>query len=136
VDAHRTVAFVISPYSRLRKVDSTFYTTSSMVRTMELILGLPPMSQFDAAATPMFACFSDRADLTAYKARPAQADMTAQNTKDAYGATISEDLPLADVDQAPDDLFSEIIWKAVKGADSDMPPPVRRARLVPLAALE
>ncbi|MDA2925296.1 beta-propeller fold lactonase family protein [Acidobacteria bacterium AH-259-L09] len=136
VDARRTVAFVISPYSRLRKVDSTFYTTSSMLRTIELVLGLPPMSQYDAAATPMFECFSNRLDLEPYRARPAQIDLTTKNTKTAYGAKISAELPLDDVDEAPDDLFSEIIWKAVKGADSEMPPPVRRARLVPLAALE
>ncbi len=136
VDAHRTVAFVISPYSRLRKVDSTFYTTSGMLRTIELILGLPPMSQFDAAATPMFGSFSDRLDVAPYATRPARIDLTTKNKEDAYAAGISEDLPLADVDEAPDNLFSEIIWKAVKGADSEMPPPVRRARLVPLAAVE
>jgi len=54
VDAHRTIAFAISPYVKRKTVDSTMYSTTSMVRTMELILGLPPMSQYDAAATPMF----------------------------------------------------------------------------------
>ena len=136
VDAHRSVGFVISPYSRLRKVDSTFYTTSSMLRTMELILGLPPMSQYDAAATPMFECFTGTFDPTPYKARPAQIDLTTKNTEEAYGAKVSKELLLEDVDQAPDDLFSEIIWKAVKGSDSELPPPVRRARLVPLAAMK
>ncbi|MBC8104461.1 MAG: beta-propeller fold lactonase family protein, partial [Cytophagales bacterium] len=57
VDAHRTVALVISPYTRRGHVDSTFYSTCSLLRTMELILGLPPMSQFDAAATPLYASF-------------------------------------------------------------------------------
>ena len=136
VDAHRSVGFVISPYSRLRKVDSNFYTTSSMLRTMELILGLPPMSQYDAAATPMFECFTGDFDPTPYQVRPAQIDLTTKNTEEAYGAKISEGLLLADVDQAPDDLFNEIIWKAIKGADSEIPPPVRRARLVPLAAVK
>ena len=135
VDAHRSVGLVISPYSRLRKVDGTFYTTSSMLRTMELILGLPPLSQYDAAATPMFESLAGGLDPKPYEARPARIDLTTKNTEKAYGASISEELPLADVDEAPDDLFSEIIWKAVKGADSEMPPPVRRARLVPLAAL-
>ena len=136
VDAHRTAALVISPYTRLKKVDSTLYTTSSMIRTVELILGLPPMSQFDAAANPLFACFSDKADLTPYKALPARTDLSAINPKNAFGATLSEGLPLAEVDEAPDDLFSEIIWKAVKGADSEMPPPVRSARLTPLAVMD
>ena len=61
VDAHRTVALAISPYIKRHTVDSTMYSTSSMLRTMELILGLEPMSQFDAAARPMFAAFGPKA---------------------------------------------------------------------------
>ena len=133
VDAHRSVAIVVSPYSRVRRTVSTFYTTSSVLRTMELILGLPPMSQYDAAATPMFDCFTGAFDPSPYETKPARISLTTMNKEDAYGARISEELPLEEVDEAPDDLFSQIIWKAVKGADSEMPPPVRRARLVPLA---
>lgn len=135
VDAHRTIAYVISPWSRLKKTDSTFYTTSSMLRTIELILGLPPMSQYDAAATPMFSCFTGSFSTTPYKALPANIDLTTLNTPDAYGAAISNSLQLADVDEIPDLLFSEIIWKAIKGANSEMPAPVRRARLVPLSSI-
>src|SRR5205807_8163149 len=62
VDAHRTVALVISPYTKRGQVDSTLYSTSSMLRTMELILGLAPMSQFDAAARPMYNAFQARAE--------------------------------------------------------------------------
>ena len=69
VDAHRTVGLVISPYTKRRHLDSTQYSTVSMIRTMELILGLPPLSQFDAAARPMFESFTDKADLTPYDAR-------------------------------------------------------------------
>ena len=58
VDAHRSVAFVVSPFTRRGAVDSTLYTTSGMLRTMELILGLPPMTQYDAAATPMYNAFT------------------------------------------------------------------------------
>jgi YVTN family beta-propeller protein len=73
VDAHRTVAEVISPYSHTGKVDSTFYSTASMLRTMELILGLPPLTQFDAYATPMLAAFTSKPDLTPYRAvKPSQ----------------------------------------------------------------
>jgi hypothetical protein len=100
VDAHRTVAYVISPYSRLRRTESTFYTTSSMLRTMELILGLPPMSQYDAAATPMFECFTGEFDPSPYVARPATTDLTKVNGTDGYGARISDELRLADVDEA------------------------------------
>ena len=63
VDAHRTVGLVISPYTRRNHVDSTQYSTVSMVRTMELILGLSPLSQYDAAARPMFESFTDKAEL-------------------------------------------------------------------------
>ena len=62
VDAHRTEALVISPYTKHGFVDSDFYSTSSMVRTMELILGLPPLSQFDAAAQPMYNSFTSAPD--------------------------------------------------------------------------
>ena len=61
VDAHRSVLLAISPFIRRGVVDSTLYTTSGVLRTMELILGLPPMSQYDAAATPMYHAFSDHA---------------------------------------------------------------------------
>src|SRR5213078_5416891 len=67
VDAHRSVALVISPYTKRGAVDSTMYSTSGMLRTMELILGLQPMSQFDAAATPMYQSFQNKPDLTAYR---------------------------------------------------------------------
>ena len=132
VDAHRSVAFVVSPYSRVKKTIITFYTTSSVLRTMELILGLPPMSQYDAAATPMFECFTGVFDPSPYVTKPARISLKTLNKKDAFGAKISDELPLEEVDQAPDNLVSQIIWKAVKGADSPMPSPVRRARLVPL----
>src|SRR5947209_8580078 len=63
VDAHRTVALVISPYTQHGKVDKAMYSTSSMLRTMELILGLKPMSQFDAAARPMYNAFQSTPNL-------------------------------------------------------------------------
>src|SRR5205807_3973818 len=67
VDAHRTVALVISPYTKHGQVDSNLYSTTSMLRTMELILGLAPMSQFDAAARPMYNAFQARADTRSYQ---------------------------------------------------------------------
>ena len=86
VDAHRTVALAISPYIRRGTVDSSFYSTSSMLRTMELILGLSPMSQFDAAARPMFAAFQAVADGTPYHHLPANVDLEARNSESAPGA--------------------------------------------------
>jgi hypothetical protein len=85
VDAHRTEALVISPYTRHGAVDSTLYSTTSMVRTMELILGLQPMTQFDAAATPMFHSFQPQADTSPYIALPANMDLNASNTSLAWG---------------------------------------------------
>ncbi len=131
VDAHRTVALAISPYIRKGTVDSTLYSTSSMLRTMELVLGLEPMSQFDAAARPMWAAFTDKADLAPYTARPARVDLNEKNTARTVGAAASLRLKLDKEDQADDLVFNEIIWKAVKGPDSVMPAPVRAAFVIP-----
>ncbi|MEQ1828796.1 MAG: alkaline phosphatase family protein [Pirellula sp.] len=127
VDAHRTVALAISPYIRKGTIDSTLYTTSSMLRSMELILGMPPMTQFDAAANPMYASFGKVADLKPYTARPAQVDVFATNTALAWGAMESEKLDLSREDAADDLLLGEIVWRSVRGPDSKMPPPVRAA---------
>jgi hypothetical protein len=125
VDAHRTVALVISPYTRRAAVDSTMYSTSSMLRTMELILGLRPMSQFDAAATPMFNSFQASADLRSYEALPANADLEERNSKLAWGSDLEMDFTHED---AVDDLLlNETVWRSVHGASSDVPPPVRAA---------
>jgi DNA-binding beta-propeller fold protein YncE len=131
VDAHRTVALAISPYTKRHNVDSTMYSTSSMLRTMELILGLEPMSQFDAAARPMFASFSAEPDFSPYETRPPRIDLKAINAPDAPGAAASAKLDLSHEDAADDLVFNEIIWRAVKGADSVMPPPVRAAFVLP-----
>lgn len=125
VDAHRTIAFAISPYVKRKSIDSTMYSTTSMVRTIELVLGLPPMSQYDAAATPMFASFGTRPDLTPYTARAARVSLTETNPPGAPGAKRSEEMNFADADAAPDIEFNEIIWKSIKGKDSIMPAPVR-----------
>ncbi|MBI4482630.1 MAG: bifunctional YncE family protein/alkaline phosphatase family protein [Acidobacteria bacterium] len=125
VDAHRTVALVISPYARRKSVDSTLYSTSSMIRTMELILGLPPMTQFDAAATPMYRSFTSRPDFAPYRLRPARVDLKEVNPPDAPGAQRSLALNLEREDAIPDLEFSRIIWKSVRGPDSEMPAPVR-----------
>ncbi len=132
VDAHRTVALAISPYIKKHSVDSAMYSTSSMLRTMELILGLEPMSQFDAAARPMANSFAVTPDLTPYVARPARVDLNARNTRDTPNAELSMTLDLDEAEDMADDLvFNEIIWKAVRGADSIMPPPVRSAFILP-----
>ncbi len=127
VDAHRTVALVISPYTRRGVVDSTMYSTSSMLRTMELILGLRPMSQFDAAATPMFNSFQPKPDLRPYAGLPANVDVTERNGKLAWGAEKSRKLDFTKEDAADDLILNEIIWRSVRGPGSKMPAPVRAA---------
>jgi len=127
VDAHRTIAYAISPYIRRGSVDSTMYSTSSMLRTIELILGLNPMSQFDAAAMPMHACFQPKADPTPYTARPTTADLEARNPKTAWGAEESLRMDFSKEDAADDILLNEVVWRSVRGADSPMPAPRRAA---------
>jgi YVTN family beta-propeller protein len=128
VDARRTTALVISPYVKRGVVDSTLYSTSSMLRTMELLLGLPPMSQYDAAAMPMYASFGTEPDLTPFSLRPALVDLAAKNTERSVGARQSRQMDFSDLDRAPMHALNEILWKSVKGADSPMPPPVHRYR--------
>lgn len=126
VDARRTVGLVISPYTKRNHLDSTLYTTSSFLRTMELLLGLPPMTQYDAAATPLYNSFSDTPDLTPYELVPPQVDVNAKNTMTAWGARESMLMDFSEYDRTPMFALNEIIWKSVKGADSEMPLPVRR----------
>lgn len=127
VDAHRSVAFVVSPYTRRRQVVSTMYSTCSMLRTMELVLGLEPMSQFDAAARPMYDVFTSEADLTPYNCRPATWSLDEKNGAAAWGAKRSAELNLSREDAADDLVLNEIVWKSVKGAASTMPMPRRAA---------
>lgn len=123
VDAHRTVAFVISPYTRRAIVDSTLYSTSSMLRTMELILGMSPMSQFDAAAQPMFNSFQNTPDLRPYIAAPANVDLDEKNTRQAWGSQLK--MNFAREDAADDLQLNEVIWRSVRGPHSPMPAPTR-----------
>ena len=123
VDAHRTVALVISPYTRRHAVDSTLYSTSSMLRTIELILGMKPMTQFDAAATPMFNSFMAQPDLQPFEALPATVNLKAVNTVAEWGSKIKFDY--SKEDQADDLVLNEMIWRSVRGANDPMPGPVR-----------
>jgi YVTN family beta-propeller protein len=131
VDAHRTVALVISPYTKHGAVDSSFYSTSSLLRSMELILGLKPMSQFDAAARPMYQSFQTKADLRPYQHVVPAADLNEKNKATAWGAKLSEEFDLTKEDAVDDLLLNEIVWRSVRGADSRMPPPVHAAWVLP-----
>jgi hypothetical protein len=124
VSGYRTTAYVISPYTKRNAVVSTQYNHTSLLRTLELILGLPPMNQMDATATPMSDCFTSVADLTPYTALtnnvpldrlnpPAKKVADAVLRKDAY---TSARLPLAKPDQCPEDTLNRVLWHAMKGS--------------------
>ncbi len=127
VDAHRSTAYIASPYIRRNFVDHTMYSTSSMLRTIELILGVAPMSQYDAAAMPMYRCFTDKPNFAPFKALPAGVDIHERNVADNELSRQSAFFNLAQLDAVPDRLFNEVLWKAIKGLNSEMPPPVRAA---------
>jgi len=132
VDSHRTVALVISPYTRRNAVDSTMYSSSSMLRTMELILGLKPMSQYDAAALPMYNSFTSERNTAPFLHRTPLVRLAELNSTNAWGAQRSLAMNLNKEDAIPEREFNEIIWKSVRGADSVMPPSVRAAFVRPV----
>jgi hypothetical protein len=107
-------------------VDSTLYTTASMVRTMELILGLPPLTQYDAGATPMFNAFAKTADPAPYLSLPAKVNVLAKNTKSSPGAGESARMNFRDYDLAPEDELNRVLWQAAKGSGVPYPTPIHR----------
>ncbi len=127
VDAHRTIGFVISPWCKRGLVDSTLYTTASMIRTMELILSLPPLTQYDAGATPMFNCFAKESVITPFNVLPPKVDLFAKNTARSPGAKQSARMDFRDYDRAPEDELNRILWAASKGVDAPYPTPIHRA---------
>jgi hypothetical protein len=129
VSGYRTTAYVISPYTKRRRVVSTQYNQTSIIRTMELILGLPPMNQMDATATPMADCFNLTADLSPFKAVANKVPLDQLNPEpkkvaDALlrrHAQLSAKLPLAKPDQCPEDVLNRILWHAMKGSHTLYP---------------
>jgi hypothetical protein len=122
VDAHRTVAQVISPYTRRRFVDSTYYTQVSMLKTIELILGLAPLNQLDLAAPAMRSCFREEADLTPYRVRANRIpldemnpELSALSGEALHWARASMELPLDEIDKADEDTLNRILWHAARG---------------------
>ena len=125
VDSHRAPAWVISPYTHRGIVDSTMYNQMSILRTMELILGLRPMTHFDAGARPMFGSFSDQPDARPYTAITPKVSTTERNPVNAAGALQSSRMDFSDADLIDDDELNDVLWRAIK--HSDPPPPTRSA---------
>lgn len=130
VDAHRSPAFVIGPYVKRNTAIHTMYSTSGFLRTMELILGLPPMSQYDAAAVPLFECFTSKPDFTPYNAIVPLINLNNRNVAVNESSKRSELFNFAKEDSAPDLDLNEVIWKSVKGENSVMPAPKRSAFVI------
>ena len=129
VSGYRTTAYVASAYTRRGAVVHTQYNQTGLLRTMELMLGLPPMNQMDATATPMFDCFTNQPDFTAFDAvtnnvpldemnPPPKKIQDAQLRRDAL---VSAKLPLDKEDQCPEDVFNRILWRAMKGPQTPYP---------------
>jgi YVTN family beta-propeller protein len=121
VDSHRSPAFLISPYVKHKAVDSSMYNTASMLRTMELILGLRPMTQFDAAARPMSAAFQAAGDPSPYEAEKPRAPLDDRNPLHSSTAERSSRLDFSEEDRADANELNDILWLAIKGQHA--PPP-------------
>ncbi len=129
VSGFRTTAYVISPYTKRHAVVSRPYTQPSLLRTIELVLGLPPMNRLDAAAEPMDACFTDTPDWTPFTVAPNNVPLDQMNPNpkkisDASArrwAIASAELPLDEVDRCPEDLLNRILWHAMKGPETPYP---------------
>jgi YVTN family beta-propeller protein len=127
VDAHRSTAYVAGGLVKRNYVDHTMYSTTSMLRTMELILGIPPMSQYDAAATPMWRCFNNTPNSTAFKALPANIDLNEKNVAFNKWQQRSEAFNLSKEDAVPDLEFNIVLWHGLKGDHIPFPGPKRAA---------
>ncbi len=129
VSGYRTTAYVASAYTKRGAVVSTQYNQTSLLRTMELMLGLPPMNQMDATATPMFDCFTATPDFTPFEGVTNQVPLDEMNPaqkkiNDAQlrrDACVSAKLPLDKEDQCPEDVFNRILWRAAKGSSAAYP---------------
>lgn len=120
VDAHRTESLVISPFTQTGQVDSTFYNTSSMIKTMEMILGMKPMTQYDAAATPMLNSFTNHPNFTTYSIEQPQYPLDQKNGQNAPAAQISQKMDFSKEDAASSEELNRVLWKSTKG-DQPLP---------------
>ncbi|MCC6588181.1 MAG: bifunctional YncE family protein/alkaline phosphatase family protein [Bryobacterales bacterium] len=122
VDSHRSPAYVLSPYTRRNGyLDSTFYNTTSMLRTMELILGLRPMTTYDAAAPPMWRAFAHQPDNSPYVAEKARIPVDSKNPAQSASAKRSQSMDFTEADRIDDDELNDILWAAIKQTPAPAP---------------
>ncbi len=130
VDAHRSPVLIAGPYVKRNAVIHDMYSTSGVLRTIELILDLPPMSQYDAAAVPLYECFTNKPDFSPYVAKAAQVNLEQRNIAVNESSKRSQSFNLAKEDAVPDLILNEVIWKYVKGESAVMPAPKRSAFVI------
>jgi YVTN family beta-propeller protein len=123
IDAHRSPVYVAGGFVKRHFIDHTMYSTSGVLRTIELILGLPPMSQYDAAAEPLWRCFSDTIDHSAFHAIPAHVNLFEKNMAMNEWQQKSEQFDFGGEDRVPDAALNKVLWAAIKGRESPCPPP-------------
>ncbi len=131
VDAHRSTMYIAGGFVKQGFVDHTMYSTSSALRTIELILGLPPMSQYDAAAEPMWRCFNKTATHPPFQSTANLLDLNLKNTEETAMSRLSEKFDFSKEDRIPDAQFNEVIWAAIHGLNSKCPAPVHAAFFTP-----
>ena len=127
VDAHRSPAYVVGGYVKRHFVDHTMYSTASIIHTIEMILGMQPMTQYDAAAIPLWRSFTPQPDATPFTHRPAQVDLNDINPAKTKLAAMAKGLDFSKEDQVPDGIMNAMLWKSVKGENAKVPVPTRAA---------
>jgi hypothetical protein len=131
VDAHRSTAYIAGGYVKKGFVDHTPYTTTSLLKTIELILGLPPMTQYDAAANSLWRCMNNTPDHPPFNTKPIMVNLDDRNLAENEWQRMSEQFDFTAEDRINDFQFNEVIWRAVKGLNSPCPPTVRAAFFMP-----
>jgi hypothetical protein len=125
VDSHRAPAWVVSPWVKKGTVNSTMFTQASVLRTIELILGLRPMTTYDAGARPMFSVFNTAPSAGAYTLEKPRTSLDQKNPAKSPTAARSMKMNFKDADDVDEDELNRILWAAIKGPDAPMPVPVR-----------
>jgi len=131
VDAHRSPVYLAGGYVKRNFVDHSMYTTSSVLHTIEMILGMPPMTQYDAAAPTMWNCFNNQPDTSSFTLLPCRVDLSERNPAGTKLAVLAKGLDFSKEDIIDDQLMNAMTWKAVKGENAIVPSPVRAAFFKP-----
>jgi hypothetical protein len=131
VDAHRSTAYIAGGLVKRKSVDHTLYTTASVLKTIELLLGMEPMTQYDAAATPMWSCFEASPSPATFRAVTPNVDLNEKNVAVNKWQKMSERFSFAKEDTNNDVEFNRVLWHGLKG-DVAFPGPTRAAFVTPL----